>query len=94
MWIFKCNGIQVIAEHLSGDEVAGIKEAFDMMDTNKRNKINLEELRVGLAKLGHSIPDPDLEILMEAVSNICVFQYILLPYVLSLFCHITANDMP
>ncbi|WOG82945.1 hypothetical protein DCAR_0102117 [Daucus carota subsp. sativus] len=62
----KKRALGVIAEHLSGDEVAGIKEAFDMMDTNKRNKINLEELRVGLAKLGHSIPDPDLEILMEA----------------------------
>ena len=30
--------MQVIAEHLSVDEVAGIKEAFDMMDTNKRGK--------------------------------------------------------
>lgn len=73
MWIVECNTLQVVAEHLSGEEVAGIKEAFDMMDTNKRNKINLEELRVGLAKIGHSIPDPDLEILMEAVSTICLF---------------------
>lgn len=50
------------------EEVAGIKEAFDMMDTNKRNKINLEELRIGLQKLGHHVPDADLQILMEAVS--------------------------
>lgn len=62
----KKRALGVIAEHLSGEEAAGIKEAFDMMDTNKRNKINLEELRVGLAKLGHNMPDPDLEILMEA----------------------------
>lgn len=59
--------MQVIAEHLSSEEVAGIKEAFDKMDTNKRGKINLEELRVGLQKIGHQIPDADLQILMQAV---------------------------
>lgn len=48
--------------------MAGIKEAFEMMDTGKRGKINLEELRVGLQKLGQQIPDPDLQILVEAVS--------------------------
>jgi Ca2+-binding EF-hand superfamily protein len=58
----------VIAEHLSVEEVAGIKEAFDMMDTGKRGSINLEELRVGLQKLGQNIADADLRILMEAVS--------------------------
>lgn len=58
---------QVIAEHLSTEEVAGIKEAFDGMDTGKAGKINLEQLRVGLQKLGHHIADADLQILMEAV---------------------------
>ncbi|KAG5517551.1 hypothetical protein RHGRI_038075 [Rhododendron griersonianum] len=56
----------VIAEHLSVEEVAGIKEAFDKMDINKRGKINLEELRIGLQKIGHQIPDADLQILMQA----------------------------
>lgn len=59
--------MQVIAEHLSVEEVAGIKEAFDKMDINKRGKINLEELRIGLQKIGHQIPDADLQILMQAV---------------------------
>lgn len=58
----------MVAEHLSVEEVAGIKEAFDMMDTGNRGKINLEELRVGLLKLGQQISDADLQILMEAVS--------------------------
>lgn len=63
----------MIAEHLSVEEAAGIKEAFDMMDTSRRGKINLEELRVGLHKIGQQIPDADLQILMEAVSIIfCV----------------------
>ena len=49
------------------EEVAGIKEAFEVMDTGKRGKINLEELRMGLQKLGQQIPDADLQILVEAV---------------------------
>lgn len=48
--------------------MAGIKEAFEMMDNGKKGKVNLEELRIGLQKLGQQIPDPDLQILMEAVS--------------------------
>ncbi|XP_010673649.2 calcium-dependent protein kinase 8 [Beta vulgaris subsp. vulgaris] len=62
----KKKALKVIAEHLSTEEVAGIKEAFDGMDTGKAGKINLEQLRVGLQKLGHHIADADLQILMEA----------------------------
>ncbi|MBA0756518.1 hypothetical protein Gogos_020172 [Gossypium gossypioides] len=62
----KKRALRVIAEHLSVEEVAGIKEAFDVMDTGKRGKINLEELRMGLQKLGQQIPDADLQILVEA----------------------------
>ncbi|KAG9128855.1 hypothetical protein Leryth_009606 [Lithospermum erythrorhizon] len=62
----KKRALRVIAEHLSVEEVAGIKEAFDMMDTGKRGKINQDELRNGLHKLGHQIPDAELQILMEA----------------------------
>lgn len=58
----------MVAEHLSVEEVAGIRDAFDMMDTSKRGKINLEELRIGLQKLGQQVADEDLQILMEAVS--------------------------
>lgn len=60
----------MIAEHLSVEEVAGIKEAFSSMDIEKRGKINLDELKNGLHKLGHQIPDADVQILMEAVSCI------------------------
>lgn len=54
------------------EEVAGLKEAFDMMDSQKRGKINLGEFKVGLQKLGHQIPDTDVQILMEAVRNIFI----------------------
>lgn len=62
----KKSALRVIAEHLSVEEVAGIKEGFQLMDTANKGKINIDELRVGLHKLGHQIPDADLHILMEA----------------------------
>ncbi|KAK9673638.1 hypothetical protein RND81_12G180400 [Saponaria officinalis] len=62
----KKKALKVIAEHLSTEEVAGIKEAFDGMDIGKTGKINLEQLKTGLHKLGHHIPDADVQILMEA----------------------------
>lgn len=58
----------MIAEHLSAEEVAGIKEGFKVMDINNKGKINIDELRVGLQKIGQQIPDADLQILMDAVS--------------------------
>ncbi|XP_024025214.1 calcium-dependent protein kinase 8 [Morus notabilis] len=62
----KKRALGVIAEHLSVEEVAGIKEAFDTIDIGKKGKVNLEELRIGLLKLGQQIPDPDLQILMDS----------------------------
>ncbi|KAL9260502.1 Calcium-dependent protein kinase 8-like protein [Drosera capensis] len=62
----KKKALRVIAEHLSMEEVAGIKEAFGKMDTGKRGKINMEELRVGLHKLGHQVADADLQTLVES----------------------------
>ncbi|GJT18715.1 calcium-dependent protein kinase 7-like protein [Tanacetum coccineum] len=59
--------LRVIAEHLSVEEVAGIKETFEMIDTGNKGKINMEELRNGLQKLGQLINDADLKVLMEAV---------------------------
>ena len=68
----------MIAEHLSVEEVAGIKEGFQVMDTSNKGKIDMEELRVGLHKLGHQIPEADLQILMEAVSLTRSFKISLL----------------
>ena len=62
----KKRALRVVAEHLSVEEVAGIKEAFDMMDAGKKGKIDLEGFKIGLNKLGHQIPDADVQILMEA----------------------------
>lgn len=61
---------QVVVEHLSVEEVAGIKEPFEIMDIGKRGKINIDELRNSLKKLGHQIRDTDLQFLMESVTII------------------------
>ncbi|CAA6667322.1 unnamed protein product [Spirodela intermedia] len=63
---FKKKALRVIAEHLSVEEVAGIKEMFQMMDVHNNGNITLEELKSGLHKIGQHIPDPDVQILMEA----------------------------
>ncbi|KAL2320779.1 hypothetical protein Fmac_029748 [Flemingia macrophylla] len=62
----KKRALRVIAEHLTVEEAAGLKEGFQLMDTSNRGKINIDELRAGLHKLGHQVPDADLQILMEA----------------------------
>ncbi|GAB2221584.1 hypothetical protein Drorol1_Dr00012769 [Drosera rotundifolia] len=62
----KKRALRVMAEHLSAEEAAGIKERFEMMDTGKQGKISKEELRAGLLKLGHQVPDSDLQIVMDA----------------------------
>ncbi|KAH1194703.1 Calcium-dependent protein kinase 7 [Glycine max] len=63
----KKRALRVIAEHLTVEEAAGLKEGFQLMDTNNRGKINIDELRVGLHKLGHQVPESDVQALMEAV---------------------------
>ncbi|MFS7914998.1 putative protein kinase CAMK-CDPK family [Helianthus anomalus] len=62
----KKQALRVVAEHLSVEEVAGIRQDFHMIDTNNNGKINLEELRIGLQKLGHQVNDADLQNLMES----------------------------
>ncbi|KAJ0982662.1 hypothetical protein J5N97_010917 [Dioscorea zingiberensis] len=63
---FKKRALRVVAEHLSVEEVAEIKEMFEMMDVNNNGKITLEELKHGLQKIGYQLPDPDVKLLMDA----------------------------
>lgn len=63
----------MIAEQLSQEEVAGVKERFELMDTGNKGKINIDELRVGLHKFGYVVTDSDLQMMMEAVSiSLCL----------------------
>ncbi|XP_013632389.1 PREDICTED: calcium-dependent protein kinase 14 [Brassica oleracea var. oleracea] len=57
---------EVIVEHLSVEEASGIKERFQVMDTSNKGKITIDELRIGLRKLGIVVSQDDIQILMDA----------------------------
>lgn len=63
---FKKQALKVVAEYLSVEEVAGIKDMFDMMDTDKNGTISLDELRAGMQKLSVNMTEPEVLMLMEA----------------------------
>jgi calcium-dependent protein kinase len=67
---FKKKAMRVIAEHLSVEEVEVIRDMFALMDTDKDGRVTLEELKAGLRKVGSKLAEPEMELLMEAVSII------------------------
>ncbi|XP_071721121.1 calcium-dependent protein kinase 20-like [Rutidosis leptorrhynchoides] len=58
--------IRVIAESLSEEEIAGLKEMFKMIDADGSGQITLEELKKGLEKVGANLNDSEIVHLMEA----------------------------
>ena len=75
----------MVAEHLSAQEVEGIRGDFDTIDTCNKGKVDVEELRVGLNKLGHQVNDADVKNLMETVSTIiirCIHIYNFIIYII------------
>uniref|UniRef100_J3MIQ6 non-specific serine/threonine protein kinase n=1 Tax=Oryza brachyantha TaxID=4533 RepID=J3MIQ6_ORYBR len=58
--------LRVIAENLSEDEIAGLREMFKMLDTDNSGHITLEELKTGLQKVGANLKDSEITALMEA----------------------------
>ncbi|CAM8880668.1 hypothetical protein QQ045_019665 [Rhodiola kirilowii] len=58
--------IRVIAESLSEEEIAGLKEMFKMIDTDNSGQITLEELKVGLEKVGSKLKVSEIADLMQA----------------------------
>lgn len=64
--------LQVVADNLPDEQVFRIKEMFDTMDTDNNGQLSFEELRVGLHMFGHSVPDHEVQMLMDAVSLFCI----------------------
>ncbi|PAN45634.1 hypothetical protein PAHAL_9G131800 [Panicum hallii] len=62
----KKKAMRVIAEHLSVEEVEVIRDMFALMDTDKDGRVTLQELKVGLRKVGSKLAEPEMELLMEA----------------------------
>ncbi|XP_062165631.1 calcium-dependent protein kinase 20-like [Alnus glutinosa] len=58
--------IRVIAESLSEEEIAGLKEMFKMIDTDNSGQITLEELKNGLERVGAILKDSEISGLMQA----------------------------
>lgn len=59
---------QVIAEQLSEEEIAGLKEMFKMLDADDSGSITFDELKSGLRRLGSGLKDDEIQTLLEAVS--------------------------
>ncbi|GLT34999.1 hypothetical protein SLA2020_094840 [Shorea laevis] len=58
--------LKVIAKNLSGDEIVGLQEMFNNMDTDRSGTITFEELKTGLARLGSRLSDAEAKQLMDA----------------------------
>ncbi|XP_059289945.1 calcium-dependent protein kinase 26-like [Lycium ferocissimum] len=58
--------IRVIAERLSEEEIAGLKEMFKMIDTDNSGQITFNELKIGLKKFGSNLNESEIHDLMKA----------------------------
>ncbi|KAK9689204.1 hypothetical protein RND81_09G043200 [Saponaria officinalis] len=61
--------LKVIAESLPDDEIQGLKQMFENMDTDGSGTITYEELKEGLARLGSKLPETEVKALMEAADQ-------------------------
>ncbi|EXB81510.1 Calcium-dependent protein kinase 29 [Morus notabilis] len=58
--------LKVMAENLSEEEIHGLKQMFNNMDTDGSGTITFEELKTGLSKLGSKLSEAEIRQLMEA----------------------------
>ncbi|CAI5508220.1 unnamed protein product [Closterium sp. Naga37s-1] len=58
--------LRVIAESLSEEEISGLKQTFEMMDTDRSGTITFEELKAGLQRIGANMQDSEVQELMDA----------------------------
>ncbi|GAB2210464.1 hypothetical protein Droror1_Dr00015730 [Drosera rotundifolia] len=58
--------LKVMAENLAEEEIIGLKEMFNNIDTDRSGTITLEELKTGLARLGSKISEGEIKQLMDA----------------------------
>ncbi|CAL9086450.1 unnamed protein product [Musa acuminata var. zebrina] len=58
--------LRVIAESLSEEEIGGLKELFNMIDTDKSGTITFDELKDGLKRVGSEMMESEIQALMDA----------------------------
>ncbi|KAL2555647.1 calcium-dependent protein kinase 1-like [Forsythia ovata] len=69
--------LRVIAETLSEEEIAGLKEMFKMIDADNSGQITFEELKAGLKRVGANLKESEIYDLMQAadVNNSGTIDY-------------------
>ncbi|KAG8082975.1 hypothetical protein GUJ93_ZPchr0014g47349 [Zizania palustris] len=70
--------LRVIAERLSEEEIAGLKEMFQTMDTDNSGAITYDKLKEGFRKYGSTLRDTEIRDLMDAadIDNSGTIDYI------------------
>ncbi|CAN0879295.1 Calcium-dependent protein kinase 2 [Linum grandiflorum] len=58
--------LRIIAEKLSEEEIAGLREMFKMIDTDNSGTITFEELKSGLKTFGANLDESEIYDLMQA----------------------------
>ncbi|URD72128.1 calcium-dependent protein kinase [Musa troglodytarum] len=58
--------LRVIAESLSEEEIAGLREMFQAMDTDNSGAITFDELKEGLKRYGSNLKESEIRDLMDA----------------------------
>ncbi|KAJ6317273.1 hypothetical protein OIU76_012921 [Salix suchowensis] len=58
--------LRIIAETLSEEEIAGLKEMFKMIDSDGSGQITFEELKAGLKRAGANLKESEIYDLMQA----------------------------
>ncbi|CAA3015823.1 calcium-dependent kinase 26-like [Olea europaea subsp. europaea] len=58
--------LRVIAESLSEEEIAGLKEIFKMIDADNSGHITFEELKAGLKRFGANLDESEIYDLMKS----------------------------
>ncbi|WRX13100.1 Protein kinase domain - like 10 [Theobroma cacao] len=68
--------LRVIAESLSEEEIAGLKEMFKMIDTDNSGQITFEELKAGLKRVGANLKESEIYDLMKADGRIDYNEFV------------------
>jgi len=71
-------GLQIVAQHLSEEQILGMKQIFQQLDTDRSGTITLEEMATGLRQMGASVCEAEIQSLFSAVSA-CPPKVALLP---------------
>ncbi|XP_052202314.1 calcium-dependent protein kinase 29-like [Diospyros lotus] len=70
--------LKVIAENLPKEEIQGLRQVFENMDTDGSGTITYEELKTGLHTLGSKLSDAEIKALMNAadIDNSGTIDYV------------------